>query len=210
MRESASPTGVSLGRILATPISSSGVRPGACVALARKQAICGRPMPTTTVSPSLSSRAPAATMISVERISDISIAQDRIGLEACEMRKPASFFEIFAVVLGAADIGVDIIADALSSFGMLDIELQMRGVVIIAAEDRGRMRAEWLVDDGLDAVAGNDGAFGCALNLFRRHDGLRDDDEPMSGLGLLLILPARPVDAAIAVGVRGLHMHEGD
>src|SRR5258708_36458428 len=126
------------------------------------------------------------------------------------MRKPASFFEIFAVVLGAANVSVDIIADALSSFGMLDIELQMRGVVIIAAEDRGRMRAEWLVDDGIDAVAGNDGAFGCALNLFRRHDGLRDDDEPMSGFGLFLVLPAWPVDAAIAVGIGGLGMHEGD
>src|SRR5258707_2736099 len=151
MRESASPTGVSFGRILATPISSSGVRPGACVALARKQAICGRPMPTTTVSPSLSSCAPAATMISVARISDISIAQDRIGLEARKMGKPARLFEIFVMVLGPANIGVDIVADAVGSFGILDIELQMRGVVIIAAEDRGRMGAERLVDDGLDA-----------------------------------------------------------
>src|SRR5437016_14299303 len=119
MRESASPTGVSLGRILATPISSSGVKAGAWVALARKQAICGRPMPTTTISPSLSSCAPAATMISVARISDISVAQDRIGLQGREMRKPAGFFEIVAVILGAANIGVDIVADALAAFGML-------------------------------------------------------------------------------------------
>src|SRR5882757_8436897 len=130
MRESARPTGVSLGRILATPISSSGVRPGAWVALARKQATCGRPMPTTTVSPSLSSCAPAATMISVARISDISISQNRIGLERCEVRKPAGFFEIFEMVLGPANIGVDIVADAVATFGMLDVELQMRGVVI--------------------------------------------------------------------------------
>src|SRR5258705_977317 len=208
MRESARPAGVSFGRILATPISSSGVRPGAWVALARKQAICGRPMPTTTVSPSLSSCAPAATMISVARIWDISIAQDRIGLEACEMRKPAGFFEIFAMVFGPANIGIDIVADALVAFGMLDIELQMRGVVIIAAEDRGRMGSERLMDDGLDPVARNDGAFWCALNLFRRHDGFRDDDQAFGGLGLLLILPARSVDAAIAVPVGGLHMHE--
>src|SRR5882672_488537 len=135
MRESASPTGVSLGRILATPISSSGVRPGACVALARKHAICGRPIPTTTVSPSLSSCAPAVTMISVARISNISITQNRIGLERCEVRKPAGFFEVFDCVLGPANIGVDIVADAVTAFGMLDIKLQMRDVVIIAAED---------------------------------------------------------------------------
>src|SRR5882672_5013259 len=122
MRESASPTGVSFGRILATPISSSGVRAGAWVALARKQAICGRPMPTTTVSPSLSSRAPAATMISVARISDILVAQDRIGFERRKMREAAGFFEIFAVVFRAANIGVDIVADPFSPFGMLDIE----------------------------------------------------------------------------------------
>src|ERR1700687_350921 len=142
MRESASPTGVSLGRILATPISSSGVRLGACVALARKQAICGRPMPTTTISPSLSSRAPAATMISVARISDISVAQDRIGFEGREMLRPAGLFEIVAVVFGAANIGLDIVADALAVFGMLDIELQMRGVVVVAAEDGRWMGAE--------------------------------------------------------------------
>src|SRR5436305_13925973 len=124
MRESATPTGVSLGRILATPISSRGVRAGAWVDLARKQAICGRPMPTTTVSPSLSSRAPAATMISVARISDISIAQDRIGLQAFEMRQAAGSFEIFRVVLGASNIGVDIVADAVGSFGRIDIDLQ--------------------------------------------------------------------------------------
>src|SRR6266567_653425 len=158
MRESASPTGVSLGRILATPISSSGVRPGAWVALARKQATCGRPMPTTTVSPSLSSCAPAATMISVARMSDISIAQDRIGFEPREVCEPAGFFEIFVVVFRAANVGLDIVADAVAAFGMLDIELQMRSVVIIAAEDRGRMGAEWLVDHGLDAMSGNDGA----------------------------------------------------
>src|SRR2546423_8365591 len=163
MRESASPTGVSLGRILATPISSRGVRPAACVALARKQAICGRPMPTTTISPSLSSCAPAATMISVARISDISVAQDRIGFERREMRKTAGFFEIVPVVLGPANIGVDIVADALSSFGMFDIELQMRGVIIVAAEDGRRMSPEWLMDDGLHAVGGNDGAFRLAL-----------------------------------------------
>src|SRR5437773_2283028 len=109
MRESASPTGVSLGRILATPISSSGVRLGAWVALARKQAICGRPMPTTTISRSLSSCAPAATMISVARISDISVAQDRIGLERREMPKSGGFFEIVAMVFGAENIGVDIV-----------------------------------------------------------------------------------------------------
>src|SRR6267154_385622 len=210
MRESASPTGVSLGRILATPISSSGVRAGAWVALARKQATCGRPMPTTTASPSLSSCAPAATMISVARISDILVAQNRIGLEPREMLRPAGFFEIFEMVLGPANIGVDIVADTLGPFGMFDVEFQMLGVVIIAAEDRGRMGAEGLMDDGLDAVAGNDGAFGCALNLFRRHDGFGDDNEAFGGLGLFLIFPARPIDAAIAVGIRGLDMHKRD
>ena len=85
-------------------------------------------------------------MISVARISDISIAQDRIGLEARKMGKPAGFFEIFDCVLGPSNIGVDIVADAVGAFGMLDIELQMRGVVIIAAEDRGRMGAERLAD----------------------------------------------------------------
>src|SRR6185312_697751 len=139
MRESARPTGVSWGRILATPISSSGVRPGACVALARKQATCGRPMPTTTTSPSLSSRAPAATMISVARMSSISIAQHRIGLQRCEMGGSARLLQIVAMVLGAANVGVDVLDDALAALGMFDIESEMRRVVIVAAEHRGGM-----------------------------------------------------------------------
>src|SRR5690349_5524401 len=146
MRESASPTGVCRGRILATPISSSGVRPGACVALARKQAICGRPMPTTTTSPSLSSRAPAATMISVARMSDISVAQRRIGFEGFKMGEAAGLLQIVAMILRAAYIGVDVVADALAALGMFDIEPQMHRVVIVAAEHRGRMRTEGLMD----------------------------------------------------------------
>ena len=46
------------------------------------------------------------------------------------------------------------------------------------------MGAERLMDDGLDAMGRNDGAFWCALNLFRGHDGFRDNDKPMSGFGL--------------------------
>ena len=84
----------------------------------------------------------------------------------------------------------------------------MSGVVIVTAEDRGRMSAERLVDDGLDAVAGNDRAFRLTPNLFRRHEFFHDDNEALCGFGLLLILPARPVDAAIALGIRNLDMHE--
>ena len=61
------------------------------------------------------------------------------------------------MVLGAANIGVDIVADAYAASGMFDIELQMRGVVIVTAENGRRMGAERLVDDGIDAmgIAGN-------------------------------------------------------
>src|SRR5512139_3911860 len=115
MRESASPTGVWIGRMLATPISSSGVRFGACVLLARKHATCGRPMPTTTVSESRSSRAPAATMISVARISPISIATRRIGPQAIHLGRTAGLLEIRRVILGLEDVGADVVADALGT-----------------------------------------------------------------------------------------------
>src|SRR5262245_6232214 len=145
MRESASPTGVSLGCILATPISKSGVRLGACVLMARKHATCGKPMPTTTVSRSFSSRAPAATMLSVARIS-MSVAQCRIGFEFPQLCGTADLFEVVRVILGRADVLADVIADAIGAFGILDIELQMRGIVVIAAEHRGWMRAVGLMD----------------------------------------------------------------
>src|SRR5262245_34995763 len=113
MRESARPTGVCMGRMLATPISRSGVRFGACVLLARKQATCGSPMPTTTVSESLSSRAPAAAMISVARISLMSITAHRIGLQPLEMLRDDGLGEIRRMILGLEDVGADVVADAL-------------------------------------------------------------------------------------------------
>src|ERR1700704_1126857 len=136
MRESARPTGVCSGRILATPISRRGVKPGACVPLARKQATCGRPMPTTTISESLSSRAPAATMISVAQISLISVTQHRIGLETFQMPKPPHLFQIRVVIPGRENVVLDVVADAFGALGMVDVELQMGRVVIVAAEDR--------------------------------------------------------------------------
>src|SRR5262249_23807400 len=162
--------------MLATPISRSGVNPGACVPLARKQATCGSPMPTTTTSRSLSSRAPAAAMISVARISTISISQRRIGLELFELRRAADLLEILAMVARAANVARDVIADLIRALGMLDIELQMRGVVIVAAEDGRRMRAEGTMHDRVHAMRRDDGAFGRTLDVFRRNDFFGDDD----------------------------------
>src|ERR1051326_346010 len=158
MRESARPTGVSLGRIFATPISSSGVNPGACVDWARKHATCGKPMPTTTVSPSFSSRAPAATMISVARMSLISIARHPFGFQRFQMLHSARFLEIVPMILGAANVAIDVVADLFAALGMFDIQLEMRGIIIVAAIDGGRMRAPGLVNHGFHPMGGNDGA----------------------------------------------------
>src|SRR5688572_19419993 len=155
MRESARPTGVSFGAILATPISSSGVRPGAWVRRARKQATCGRPMPTTTVCPSLSSRAPAAAMISVARIS-ISVTQLRIGQKRLAVR--AGLGEIGLMVCRAAHVSVEIGIDA-AGLGMADIGLEMAGIVVVTAIDGGGVGAEGLMHHRLDPVGRNDGAF---------------------------------------------------
>src|SRR5258705_8580728 len=208
MRESARPTGVCRGRILATPISSRGVNPGACVLLARKHATCGRPMPTTTISLSRSSRAPAATMISVARIPVISVTQHRIGLEAFQMPKAAYFFQIRVMILGRENVVLNVLADAFGALGMIDVELQMGRVVIVAAKDGGRMRAKRLVDNRFDAVGWNNGAFRFSLNRFGRHDLFSDYDQPTRGLGLLFVFPTRSIDAAIALGVGRLHMYE--
>src|SRR5262245_12441306 len=191
MRESASPTGVCTGRILATPISSSGVKFGACVLLARKQATCGKPMPTTTVSRSFSSRAPAAAMISVARMSVISIPAHRIGLQPIEMGRAASLGEIRGVIRRLENVRADVVADSVAVPGMLDIQLQMFGIVIIAAEHGGGMGAEWLNDHRFDPMRGNDRALGLLLDLRRQHDLFGDHDEAAAGLRLFLILPAR-------------------
>src|SRR5579872_1125491 len=124
MRESARPTGVCIGRILATPISSNGVSAGACVAFARKQATCGSPIPTTTVSPSFSSRAPAAAMISVARIC-ISVAESPFCLQRGEPLHVSGLGEPRPVIFAAEDVFVDVLGDPNRVARVLDIELQM-------------------------------------------------------------------------------------
>src|SRR6185437_15330333 len=102
----------------------NGVNPGACVALAKKHATWGNPIPTTTVSPSFSSRAPAAAMISVERIS-ISVAEYPFSPQRRDMRESARLFEPVPVVGAAANIFVDVFTHSPRIARMFDIEFQM-------------------------------------------------------------------------------------
>src|SRR5207249_11643701 len=64
IRGSAKPTAVSIGLMFMTPISKSALSRGAWVRWASTQATWGNPRPTTTTSPSRSSLAPAAAIIS--------------------------------------------------------------------------------------------------------------------------------------------------
>src|SRR5437867_2134096 len=75
IRGSARPTAVSIGLMFMTPISKSALSPGACVRLASTHATCGNPRPTTTTSPSRSSRAPAVAIISLARTSGMVALQ---------------------------------------------------------------------------------------------------------------------------------------
>ncbi len=59
-------------------------------------------------------------------------------------------------------------------------------------------------------MGGDDGPFRLLLDRRRRHDLFGDHNQATGGLGLFLVLPARAVDPAIALGVRDLHMHERD
>ena len=126
------------------------------------------------------------------------------------MCRAADFLQIGGVILGLENVRADVVADAVGALGVLDIELQMRRVVVVAAVDRGRVRAEGLVDHRLHAMGGDDGAFGLLLDHRGRHDLFGDHNQATGGLGLLLVLPARAVDPAIALRVCDLHMHEGD
>src|SRR5262249_44765799 len=165
-------------------------------------------LPPPTFPPSWSRWPRAAAMISVARMSLISVAENPFGFERFEMPKPAAAAEIIPMVLGAANVGVDVFADAVGAFGMLDIELQMCGVVIVAAENGSGMRPVLLVDHRLDTVRRNDRALGLATNFVGGDNLFGDYDQTLGRFGLFFIFPTRTVDAAIALGVGGLHMNE--
>src|SRR5207247_10731911 len=70
------------------------------------------------------------------------------------------------MILRSQDVVIHILGEALDGFGMVDVELQVIRIVVIALKHGGRMGSIRLVDDGFDTVRGNDGLFGMSPNGF--------------------------------------------
>src|SRR5262249_29246008 len=64
----------------------SALNLGACVRLARTQATWGNPRPTTTTSPSCSSLAPAAAIISLARTSGMVVSLEFLFRKWCVLQ----------------------------------------------------------------------------------------------------------------------------
>ena len=171
-------------------------------------------MPTTTASPSWSSRAPAAAMISVARISaHRQYPRSRIGLQALMRFAPPTFSRYSRGPWSRA-YRSSCSRRASPRAWSGHIELQMRGIVVVATEDRGGVRAEWLVDDRLDAVARDDRPLRTAPDDFRSaRISSAIDDHAIAGLDLLLVLPAWALDLAVPLArprsERGQMTHRG-
>src|SRR5687767_12724490 len=142
--------------MLITPISRSVVSVGAWVRLASMAVTCGRPIPTTATSPSWSSLAPAAAMISVARtwtsgmtsgIALSGLVRRLItlylhGFQFAHAFRAAHLLEIFPMVLGPEHIRLQVVGERLRFLGVVHIELQMFGIVVVAPEDPGGVPAE--------------------------------------------------------------------
>src|ERR1700687_1513147 len=109
----------------ATPISSNKLSPGAWVRRARTQATCGRPIPTTAISPSRTSFDAAVTIISLAVTSesccsrtsvevdgiDMSplIAENRLGLNLIHAVQAADFLQVLPVIARTKHIFLQIL-----------------------------------------------------------------------------------------------------
>src|SRR5262245_17017055 len=168
-------------------------------------------MPTTTTSPSRISLAPAAAMISVGRGSDIaSITENRIRLQFVHPPQTANFFKVFPVILGTRNIRFHVIREGLCALGVIDVEPQMIRVKVIALENRCRMGAKRLVNDGFNTVGRNDGLLRIPLDILGRYKLLCDDDDSTSRFCLFFIFPTSAMNLGVSLVVCNLDMHERD
>src|SRR5580693_7307934 len=107
----------------ATPISSSKLSPGAWVRRASTQATCGRPIPTTAISPSRTSFDAAVTIISLAVMPESScsrtsvevegigllIAENRFGLNLIHALQAADSLQVLPMVARAKHILLQIL-----------------------------------------------------------------------------------------------------
>src|SRR5512137_1937839 len=210
-------TPISRGSGSTTPNSSMMVRFGAWVRLARKDATTGRPSPTPTISPSFSSRAPAAAINSNEVYSRSSviacltalITQNRICAQSAEIFHPADPLQIFPVIFHAEHIVFQVFLKAFHRFRCLGVYFDVCFVKIIDAVYRGGVRGKGLVHHMRYLEAGDQRALRITADRLRGDQLLGDDDGALAGLDLFFVIPTRAEDPGIPLFVRHLHLHHG-
>src|SRR5205807_1515310 len=108
------------------------------------------------------------------------------------------------------NVVIHVLRKALDAFRVIDVKLQMIGIVVITLKNGARMRSKRLVYDGLDTVGRNNGLLGVPLDVLRWDKLLRDHDHPAARLRLFLVFPAGSVNLRIALVIRNLYMNKGN
>src|SRR5438046_7942397 len=137
-----------------------------------------------------------------------SIAQNPVRLQFVHAPESADLLEVLPMILRFQDVGIHILGEALDGFGVVDVELQVIGIVVIALKYGGRMGSIRLVDDGFDTVCGNDGLFGMPLNVFGGNNFLCNHDYAAGCLRLFLVLPAGTMNLRVSLAVGNLDMNK--
>src|SRR5205809_7429982 len=111
------------------------------------------------------------------------------------------------MILSSQDVFIHILGEALDGFGVVDVELQVIRIVVIAFKHGGRMGSIRLVDDGFDTVRGNDGLFGMSPNVFGGNKLICNQDNAAACLRTFLVFPSSAMNlrVSVAVGNRDVH-----
>src|SRR5262249_19498851 len=138
------------------------------------------------------------------------VTKNPIRLQFIHAAKTADFFKIFPMILGSQNVRVQILGKALDALGLIDVKLQVVCVEVIVLENGSRMGAERLMDDGFNAVSGNDRLLREPLDVLGTYKLLGDHDDSLTRFCLFLILPSGAMDLRISLRVGNLYMNEGD
>src|SRR5207249_10753656 len=112
------------------------------------------------------------------------------------------------MILSSQDVFIHILGEALDGFGVVDVELQVIRIVVIAFKHGGRMGSIRLVDDGFDTVRANDGQFGMSPNVFGGNKLLCNHENAAACLRLFLVFPAGTMNSRVSVAVGNLDVNK--
>src|SRR5207247_649144 len=188
-------------------------RLGACVARARLHARFGSPMPTKTTSPSRSSRAATAAIISSGVYAELETVVDSVGQSLFRLKSYGQLRLFRHVACAVGDAVHELVEVVRELVGVArdalpgDVEIV---VAVVVALRVGWVRPPRLYHHRAHDDTRNHGAVGIGADDLLIHQLFHDDDHALRGEGGFLLHADEAPHLGVARSVGALPVHDRD